>query len=155
MGLGQACNLEIDTHNIWRCVQVAMARALNAALTARFSDSRGLEGIDRAYRGDKEGAETETLVLVVDGNRAIAVAEEHADATQVTCVRGDSRFVSLGLASVVAKVARDADMVRAGRLHPGYGFERHKGYGTAEHLVALRERAPMSLHRRTFLKSFV
>lgn len=66
-------------------------------------------------------------------------------------VRGDSRSLSIAAASVIAKVTRDRLMEELDREHPVYGFARHKGYGTAEHLRALGEAGPCPAHRRSFL----
>jgi ribonuclease HII len=69
-----------------------------------------------------------------------------------TVVKGDETIPAVSLASIVAKVRRDATMVRHAKDFPGYGFEVHKGYGTAMHLKALRRIGPSSAHRLTFLK---
>ncbi len=67
------------------------------------------------------------------------------------CVpKGDSLSQSVGAASILAKVERDRVMVRYAQTYPQYGFERHKGYGTAEHLAALAVHGPCPIHRRTF-----
>lgn len=65
-------------------------------------------------------------------------------------VKGDSLSLSIAAASVIAKVTRDRYMIAAAQQHPQYGFERHKGYGTRDHLEALRRHGPCALHRRTF-----
>lgn len=65
-------------------------------------------------------------------------------------VKGDATVAAIAAASIVAKVARDAMMARAGEEMPGYGFEIHMGYGTAVHLEALRERGLTPLHRLSF-----
>lgn len=65
-------------------------------------------------------------------------------------VHGDARSASIAAASIVAKVYRDALMVRLAAAFPGYGFERHKGYATGEHRAALARLGPCSLHRRSF-----
>jgi ribonuclease HII len=65
-------------------------------------------------------------------------------------VNGDALSISIACASIVAKVARDGLMAREDRRYPGYGFARNKGYGTPEHLAALRCRGPCDIHRRTF-----
>jgi ribonuclease HII len=70
--------------------------------------------------------------------------------SQTALVGGDSRDGSIAAASIVAKVHRDALMRRYDAEHPGYGFSRHVGYGTAEHLAALRRLGPSSIHRRSF-----
>ncbi len=69
---------------------------------------------------------------------------------QTAIVGGDGRDASIAAASVVAKVHRDALMERLDRRYPGWGFARHKGYATAEHLRALRRRGPSPIHRRSF-----
>ncbi|MEE9201726.1 MAG: ribonuclease HII [Dehalococcoidia bacterium] len=65
-------------------------------------------------------------------------------------VKGDQRCVSIACASIVAKVFRDDIMRRMSRTYPGYGFARHKGYGTPRHLRCLRERGCCPIHRRSF-----
>lgn len=69
---------------------------------------------------------------------------------QRTVVRGDSTALSIAAASIVAKVIRDRLMVRFAEEFPQYGFARHKGYGTPEHLAALRAHGPCRLHRYSF-----
>jgi len=69
---------------------------------------------------------------------------------QRALVRGDRRSASIAAASIVAKVTRDRLMVEADHLFPQYGFRRHKGYPTPEHLAALRHHGPCPIHRRTF-----
>jgi ribonuclease HII len=65
-------------------------------------------------------------------------------------VGGDRRSLSIACASIIAKVWRDRLMTRLSRRYPGYGLDRHKGYGTAAHLQALRELGATPIHRRTF-----
>lgn len=70
---------------------------------------------------------------------------------EIAVVKGDSRVAAVSAASVVAKVARDRLMVELASVYPGYGFEQHKGYGTAEHFDAIRSLGVTPEHRRTFL----
>lgn len=82
----------------------------------------------------------------IDGNRIppdLGVAAE-------AVVGGDSKIAAISAASVLAKTARDAEMYELHRRHPEYGFARHKGYGTAEHLAALQQYGPLPEHRRGF-----
>lgn len=65
-------------------------------------------------------------------------------------VDGDALVACISAASILAKVARDAEMAAMERRFPGYGFAGHKGYATPEHLAALRERGPCEIHRRSF-----
>jgi ribonuclease HII len=69
---------------------------------------------------------------------------------QTALTHGDARVLSIAAASVLAKVARDEVMVDFARAYPTYGFSRHKGYGTAAHLEALRRWGPCPIHRRSF-----
>ena len=65
-------------------------------------------------------------------------------------VGGDATVASISAASILAKVARDEDMLGVHGRHPGYGFDRHKGYATSEHLEALRRLGACEAHRRSF-----
>lgn len=65
-------------------------------------------------------------------------------------VQGDGRSVSIAAASIVAKVTRDRMMARAGSVYPAYGFEKHAGYGTRQHLAGIEAEGPCPLHRMSF-----
>jgi ribonuclease HII len=69
---------------------------------------------------------------------------------QQALIHGDARVASIAAASILAKTARDRLMDELDAAYPGYGFARHKGYGTAQHLEALRRLGPTPLHRRSF-----
>ena len=77
------------------------------------------------------------------------------DILQVPIVHGDARSVSIAAASVIAKVTRDRMMTDLDRMYPGYGFAKNKGYGTADHIAALKKMGPCDIHRRTFITHFV
>ena len=70
---------------------------------------------------------------------------------QLALVKGDARSYSIAAASIVAKVVRDAMMTQLDGRYPAYGFARHMGYGTVEHLAALERHGPCPAHRRSFL----
>ncbi len=70
-------------------------------------------------------------------------------------IKGDALSVSIAAASILAKVTRDRIMTDFDAIYPGYGFARHKGYGTAEHYEAIRAQGITPIHRRTFLKGLV
>ncbi len=74
---------------------------------------------------------------------------------QVPIIKGDAKSASIAAASIVAKVTRDRLMVQYDEIYPGYGFARNKGYGTAEHIAALKEMGPCPIHRRSFITHFV
>ncbi len=84
-------------------------------------------------------------ILLVDGNRRVPTT-----LPQRTIVAGDSRVASIAAASIIAKVYRDRLMVLLDAKYPGYGFGRHKGYGTQSHLRTLATQGPTPVHRRTF-----
>jgi ribonuclease HII len=69
---------------------------------------------------------------------------------QIALTRGDKRALSIAAASIIAKVARDRTMISFDTTYPGYGFSRHKGYGTSAHRDALQRLGPCSIHRRSF-----
>jgi ribonuclease HII len=69
---------------------------------------------------------------------------------QTALPHGDVSVLSISSASIIAKVARDRKMVEYDQQHPGYGFSRHKGYGTPQHQQALKELGPSPLHRKSF-----
>ena len=83
--------------------------------------------------------------LLVDARQVPGVSTP-----QTPLVHGDSRSQSIAAASIVAKVCRDAWMAAAALRHPEYGFEKHRGYGTARHVAALRAHGACALHRRSF-----
>ncbi len=74
---------------------------------------------------------------------------------QVPIIKGDAKSISIGAASIVAKVTRDRLMEEYDLMFPGYGFASNKGYGSAEHIAALKELGPTPIHRRTFIGNFV
>ena len=85
-------------------------------------------------------------IVLVDGHETVsAIAHE-----QRAVIGGDGKCLSIAAASIVAKVVRDRLMQRLDRVWPAYGFAKHKGYGTAEHLDALRTHGPCPLHRWSF-----
>ncbi len=73
---------------------------------------------------------------------------------QKTIIKGDEKELAIALASIVAKVSRDNFMVNLAKKYPSYGLEKHKGYGTAEHYKALKNKDISAIHRKSFLKKF-
>ena len=73
---------------------------------------------------------------------------------QIPIIHGDARSISIGAASIVAKVTRDHMMEDYDKTYPGYGFAKNKGYGTADHIRALRKMGPTPIHRRSFIGHF-
>ena len=87
-------------------------------------------------------------ITLVDGQDiGLPIAAEYV-------IKGDLKSYTIGCASIIAKVYRDGLMVDKAREFPEYGFEKHKGYGTKEHIDKIKEIGPCSLHRKTFIKNF-
>ena len=120
VGVGIASVEEIDSLNIFWARMLAMERAVDAL------------GVEPA-------------MVLVDGNRC-----PRWQRPSVAIVGGDGKCRSIAAASIVAKVTRDRIMADHARDHPGYGWERNKGYPTPEHQRALAELGPTPLHRRSF-----
>ncbi|WP_136069009.1 ribonuclease HII [Modicisalibacter radicis] len=118
--VAEATPAEIDELNIYHATHLAMRRAIDGLLIA-------------------------AEYLLVDGNR---LPGHHCPGQAV--VKGDARHPAIGAASILAKVARDAQMVALHERFPEYGFARHKGYPTPEHLAALERLGPLPEHRRSF-----
>ena len=86
-------------------------------------------------------------------NDAVRIPE--VDIKQVPIIKGDAKSVSIAAASIVAKVTRDRLMEEYDKVLPGYGFASNKGYGSAEHIAALKEIGPSPIHRQSFIGHFV
>lgn len=125
-GVGWASVGEIDRLNILNATFLAMERAV------------------AALRG-AEGAVTPEFILI-DGNRA----PKRLPAPFETVVKGDAKVPAISAASILAKTARDALMAELDREFPGYGFAKHAGYGTAQHIAAIERLGVTPHHRRSF-----
>ncbi len=84
-----------------------------------------------------------------------AVTIPGVDIKQVPIIKGDAKSISIGAASIVAKVTRDRLMEDYDKLFPEYGFASNMGYGTAVHIKAIKEIGPCPIHRRSFIHNFV
>ena len=120
---------EIDRLNIFQATMEAMTRCVRD-LTAKLPDA--------------------PEIVLIDGNQTPARRCAGWSWPARAIVGGDGIEPCIGAASIIAKEWRDRLMIKAAEAHPGYGWERNKGYGTKEHMEALRERGPSPLHRRSF-----
>lgn len=84
-----------------------------------------------------------------------AVTIPGLDMDQVPIIKGDAKSISIGAASIIAKVTRDRLMEEYDRMFPEYGFASNKGYGSAEHIAAIKEYGPTPIHRKTFIRNFL
>ena len=86
-------------------------------------------------------------------NDAVTIPE--VTIRQVPIIKGDAKSISIAAASIIAKVTRDRLMAEYEKTYPGYGFAANKGYGSAEHIAAIRELGPTPIHRRSFIRNFL
>lgn len=86
-------------------------------------------------------------------NDAVNIPE--VDIKQVSIIKGDAKSISIGAASIIAKVTRDRMMVEYDKIYPGYDFASNKGYGSEKHIKAIKEIGPCPIHRKTFIKNFI
>ncbi|CAM3490966.1 ribonuclease HII [Halomonas sp. FME1] len=118
--IAEASAAEVDALNIYHATHLAMRRAIDALAPS-------------------------AEYLLIDGNKLPG----HRLPGQAV-VKGDARHAAIAAASILAKVWRDAQMVTLDMRYPEYGFARHKGYPTKEHLAALSAHGPLPEHRRSF-----
>lgn len=125
VGIGSASHAVIDEINILNATYVAMREAISKLKV------------------------TPDLLL----NDAVHIPQ--VNIKQVSLIKGDARSVSIAAASIIAKVTRDRMMQEYERVFPGYGFASNKGYGSKEHIEALKELGPCLIHRHSFIGHFV
>ena len=123
----------------------ALCWSVGRASVAEIDELNILEASLLAMRRAVESLSTQPTLVLVDGNR---LPRWPYDARAI--VKGDLREPVIGAASILAKVARDAEMLALHQTYPGYGFDRHKGYPTQAHLSALQTLGVSPAHRRSF-----
>jgi ribonuclease HII len=123
--IGRASPEEIDTINILHATMLAMQRAV-------------------------EGLTVEPDFVLVDGNRCPLFNGSQGYIDSKSVVKGDARVAEISAASIIAKVARDDEMVALDKLHPQYGFAQHKGYPTKAHLQKIIEHGVLDCYRQSF-----
>ena len=96
-----------------------------------------------------ESLQIQPDAVLTDGNMTLNIVHP-----QKSVVHGDALSYSIGAASIIAKVHRDHKMVEFAQTYPDYGFEKNKGYGTAEHIKGIKEKGLCPIHRRSFTKNF-
>ena len=126
VGIGFSDHNRIDEINILQATYEAMAKAVS----------------NLSVKPD---------VLLIDAVH-IPQLEEYK---QESIIKGDAKSVSIAAASIIAKVTRDHLMAELDDKYPGYGFAHNKGYGSADHIEALKKNGPCEIHRRSFIKNFI
>lgn len=128
----------------------AVAVATGMVSPARIDEINILQATYEAMREAISKLPVTPSVLL---NDAVTIPE--VTIPQVPIIKGDAKSVSIAAASIIAKVTRDRMMMEYDTMMPEYGFARNKGYGTAEHIAALKENGPTLIHRKTFITKFV
>lgn len=108
-----------------------------------------LEATKLCMKNAVEGLAVKPDFVITDGNMTLDIS-----IPQKSIVKGDALSYTIGCASIAAKVYRDLLMDEYAKQYPFYGFEKNKGYGTAEHIAALEERGLCALHRKSFTKKW-
>lgn len=125
--------------------QHALAWALGRSEPEEIDDINILQATLVAMKRAVENLSIKPTHALVDGNQAPALA-----CTVKTVIKGDQSELAIAAASILAKVARDREMVEMDALYPGYGFAKHKGYPTQQHQQALLDLGVTPIHRRSF-----
>lgn len=135
-GVGIIDQNEIDKVNILNATKEGLTKSIQEL-------ERDLQEKDRGfYKPD---------IILVD-----ALTKIDTDGISYrSIIKGDAKSYSIAAASIVAKVTRDRIMRQWDEVYPEYGFEKHKGYGTAVHIQAIKEHGICPLHRKTFVKNFI
>jgi ribonuclease HII len=141
-----------------KVLDAEVRRALYQQILATAQVGVGVAGVDRidaenilnaslwAMADAVDDLPCRPKLVLVDGNKV----PPRLKCASRAIVRGDAKCLSIAAASIIAKVTRDTMMVELAREYPGYGFERHKGYGTAEHHAAIERHGVTPHHRRSF-----
>lgn len=128
----------------------ALAAGVGMASPARIDEINILQATYEAMREAVSRLEITPDLLLND-----AVTIPGIQIRQVPIIKGDAKSVSIAAASIIAKVTRDRLMLQYDEILPGYDFAQHKGYGSKEHIEAIRKLGPTPIHRRTFIKNFI
>lgn len=131
-------------------MEKAVAAAVGIVSPERIDQINILQATYEAMRKAVGSLGVEPEILL---NDAVTIPE--LAIPQVPIIKGDAKSVSIAAASIIAKVTRDRMMVEYEERYPGYGFASNKGYGSAEHIEALRRLGPSPIHRKSFIGNFI
>lgn len=130
-------------------MEKAVAVGIGMASPQRIDEINILQATYEAMREAISKLSVKPDILLND-----AVTIPGVDIRQVPIIKGDAKSISIGAASIIAKVTRDRMMEEYAKIMPEYGFADNKGYGSAAHIAAIKEYGPTPIHRRTFIKNF-
>ena len=130
-------------------MEKAVATGIGIVGPARIDEINILQATYEAMRQAISNLKVQPDLLL---NDAVTIPE--VDLRQVPIIKGDAKSASIAAASIIAKVTRDRLMVQYDEVLPGYGFAGNKGYGSAEHIQALKDLGATPIHRQSFIKNF-
>ena len=141
----------IDKVNIYQAARLAMRRAIQKLLAnSKFKTLNSKQTQNSPPEADQPLAEKPKIqnktIVLVDGKTNI----KGLNMEQMAVVKGDRKVFAIACASIIAKGHRDKMMTRYAKKYPGYGFEKHKGYGTLHHKAQLVLMGPCEIHRKSF-----
>ena len=131
-------------------MEQAVACGIGYASPERIDEINILQSTYEAMREAISNLQVKPDILLND-----AVTIPMVEIKQIPIIKGDAKSISIGAASIIAKVTRDRLMEEYDKVFPEYGFASNKGYGSAEHIKALKEVGPTPIHRRSFIGNFV
>lgn len=127
----------------------ALAYSLGYATVEEIDELNILEATKLAMLRAIEGLKIKPDIIMIDALKL------DIDVPQISIIKGDDLSVSIGAASIIAKVERDLYMQKASIQYPLYNFAQNKGYGTKEHIEAIKKYGPCEIHRRTFIRNII
>ena len=133
-----------------RIMETAVAAAVGFNSPARIDEINILQANYEAMREAISKLSVKPDLLLND-----AVTIPGVDIPQVPIIKGDTKSISIAAASIIAKVTRDRLMVQYDEIYPEYGFASNKGYGSADHIAAIKKYGPCPIHRRSFIGNFI
>lgn len=131
-------------------MEKAVATGIGVIGPERIDEINILQATYEAMRMAISRLQIQPAILLND-----AVTIPLVELPQVPIIKGDAKSVSIAAASIIAKVTRDRMMQEYEGIYPGYSFASNKGYGSAQHIAALKELGPTPIHRKTFIKKFI
>ena len=131
-------------------MEEAISVGVGYASPARIDEINILQATYEAMREAISKLAVKPQILLND-----AVTIPKIEIPQVPIIKGDAKSISIGAASIIAKVTRDRLMAEYDELMPEYGFASNKGYGSAEHIAAIKKYGASPIHRMTFIKNFI
>ena len=131
-------------------MEKAVATGIGMVSPQRIDEINILQATYEAMREAIAKLDPQPDILLND-----AVTIPQVSINQVPIIKGDAKSISIGAASIIAKVTRDRLMEEYDSILPGYGFASNKGYGSADHIKAIKDMGPTPIHRLTFIKNFI